>query len=295
MQEAFVKIWHGAGRFRAERGSAQGWLVSIARNQAIDLLRAPRAPARDIAEMHELADPGPGPEAARSAADDRRRIERCLETLPKDRARAVRAAYVEGWSYDELARHFDVPLEHDADLAAAGADQPQGVPRAMIDAPLETPEERDAALAGEYVLRLLPPEEAAACAAREATDPRFAAQVAVWRADLEGLDGAFAEAAPPAGLERRIEARLFGREPSGLARLWASVGLWRAVAAAAVLAALWVGVLAPPPGCRRRLVSPSPRSTATWRSSRFYEPQAAISSSTAPRAHWHPGGRSSSG
>jgi anti-sigma-K factor RskA len=116
----------------------------------------------------------------------------------------------------------------------------------MIDEPLETPEERDAALAGEYVLRLLPPEEAAVCAAREATDPGFAAQVATWRADLERLDGAFAEAAPPAGLERRIEARLFGREPSGLARLWRSVGLWRAVAAAAVLAALWVGVLAPP-------------------------------------------------
>ena len=110
VQEAFVKIWHGAGRFRAERGSAQGWLVSIARNQAIDLLRARRAPARDIAEMQELADPKPGPEAGALAADDRRRIERCLEALPKDRARAVRAAYVEGWSYDELARHFDVPL-----------------------------------------------------------------------------------------------------------------------------------------------------------------------------------------
>ena len=49
----------------------------------------------------------------------------------------------------------------------------------MIDEPLETPEERDAALAGEYVLRLLPHEEAAACAAREATDPRFAARCLV--------------------------------------------------------------------------------------------------------------------
>ena len=28
----------------------------------------------------------------------------------RDRAQAVRAAYVEGWSYDELARRFEVPL-----------------------------------------------------------------------------------------------------------------------------------------------------------------------------------------
>ena len=250
--------------------------------------------------MQELADPEPGPEAGALAADDRRRIERCLETLPKDRARAVRAAYVEGWSYDELARHFDVPLEHDADLAAAGADQPQGVPRAMIDAPLETPEERDAALAGEYVLRLLPAEEAAACAAREATDPRFAAQVAVWRADLEGLDGAFAEAAPPAGLERRIEARLFGREPSGLARLWASVGLWRAVAAAAVLAALWVGVLAPPAPRLRAAAAMLVSTLASVEQRRgaaggLRAAGGGAEPSTAPRARRRPGGRSSSG
>ena len=110
VQEAFVKIWHSAGRFQAGRGSAQGWLISIARNQAIDLLRSRRAPARDISQMFDLADPGPTPEASAVGSDDRRRIEDCLGALPSDRAQAVRAAYVEGWSYDELARRFEVPL-----------------------------------------------------------------------------------------------------------------------------------------------------------------------------------------
>src|SRR5687767_10406561 len=63
VQDAFIKIWHGAGRFHAGRGSAMGWLVAIARNQAIDVLRARRAPARDVNGMLDLADPGPGPEA----------------------------------------------------------------------------------------------------------------------------------------------------------------------------------------------------------------------------------------
>ena len=61
-------------------------------------------------EMLDLADHGPTPEASALGSDDRRRIEGCLGTLPRDRAAAVTAAYVEGWSYEELARRFDVPL-----------------------------------------------------------------------------------------------------------------------------------------------------------------------------------------
>jgi RNA polymerase sigma-70 factor (ECF subfamily) len=110
VQEAFVKIWRGAGRFQPGRGSAMGWLVSIVRNQAIDTLRARKAPARDIADLPELADSGPTPEAAALGADDRRRIARCLGELPEDRAGAVQGAYLQGMSYDELARRYDVPL-----------------------------------------------------------------------------------------------------------------------------------------------------------------------------------------
>jgi len=109
-QETFVKVWHSAGRYLPGRGSAVGWMVAIARNAAIDKLRARKAPTRDIADMIDLADPGPTPEASAARADDRRRIEVCLGQLPADRARAVRAAYVEGHTYDDLARAFGVPI-----------------------------------------------------------------------------------------------------------------------------------------------------------------------------------------
>jgi anti-sigma-K factor RskA len=109
------------------------------------------------------------------------------------------------------------------------------------------PGDRDAALAGEYVLRLLDPAEEAACAAREATDPAFAAEVARWRADLAELDAGFAAVTPSAGLRGRVEARLFpeAARPSALARVWNSLGLWRGLAAAATAAAVWLAV-APP-------------------------------------------------
>jgi anti-sigma-K factor RskA len=111
----------------------------------------------------------------------------------------------------------------------------------------EPPGDPDSALAAEYVLRLLDPAETAACADREARDAGFAALVRDWRSEFEALDAEFAAAAPTAGLQRRIEARLFGPEPSLLARLWRSTGLWRALATTAALAAIWLAVLRPTP------------------------------------------------
>lgn len=105
-----MRIWQKAGRYQPARGSGPGWIVAITRNAAIDRLRARRAPTRDIADMVDLADPGPTPEASAAAAQDRRRIEGCLGQLPEDRAQAVRAAYLEGHSYDDLAQRFSVPL-----------------------------------------------------------------------------------------------------------------------------------------------------------------------------------------
>lgn len=110
----------------------------------------------------------------------------------------------------------------------------------------DLPDDPDEALAAEYVLRLLSPDEEARCAARLVRDAGFAAEVARWEAEFAGLDGAFVPVAPPAWLRRRIEAAVFGPRPPLLARLWANAGLWRGVAAAAVAAAVAVGVFGVP-------------------------------------------------
>jgi anti-sigma-K factor RskA len=114
--------------------------------------------------------------------------------------------------------------------------------------PEDPPEGPESTLAAEYVLRLLGPDEEAACAVRVDREPAFAAEVARWQAHFSALDEAFSPVAPPVGLQARIEERLFGRRPSLLARIWGSAGLWRTVAAAALIA---LGVLlsrpTPPP------------------------------------------------
>ncbi|NKX43880.1 sigma-70 family RNA polymerase sigma factor [Roseicyclus persicicus] len=110
LQEVYVKIWHRADRYRVTGHSPMTWLITVARNHAIDRLRAEGPPTADLDQLAPLAAPGPSPEASAIAASEARRIGACLGELPADRADAVRGAYLEGRSYAELAERYGVPL-----------------------------------------------------------------------------------------------------------------------------------------------------------------------------------------
>jgi len=110
LQEVFVKVWRNAGRYAANGLSPMTWLITVARNSAIDKLRARKAATDDMDAMAELPDRGPTPEAAAVAASEAARITSCLGELETDRAGAVRGAYLDGQSYQDLADRYDVPL-----------------------------------------------------------------------------------------------------------------------------------------------------------------------------------------
>jgi RNA polymerase sigma-70 factor (ECF subfamily) len=110
LQEVYVKIWQRADRYIAGPTSPISWLVAIARNHCLDILRA-RRPVTDTLEgALEVPDTLPDPEQATAQGQDKSRIESCLAQLEADRAEAVRGAYLDGYSYDELASRFSVPL-----------------------------------------------------------------------------------------------------------------------------------------------------------------------------------------
>jgi len=110
IQEVYVRIWRRAGSFRADQASAMAWLVTIARNQAIDLIRARQPATLEYDDAPDIADQAPDPEARAALSGETRRIEGCLGELEADRAAAVVAAYMEGLSYQELAEQYAVPL-----------------------------------------------------------------------------------------------------------------------------------------------------------------------------------------
>ncbi len=110
LQEVFVKVWRHADRYRVNGLSPMTWLITVARNTAIDRLRARRSEGAGETALERLRDDAPDPEALAVAASEARAIARCMAELDRDRAAAVRGAYLEGQSYADLARRFDVPL-----------------------------------------------------------------------------------------------------------------------------------------------------------------------------------------
>ncbi|MGF6172949.1 sigma-70 family RNA polymerase sigma factor [Ensifer sp. 4252] len=110
LQEIYVRIWQHADRFSPGQSTPMPWLAAVARNRAIDLIRARKPVANAIDEAYDLADPAADPEKSAVVRAEGRRIDACMEELETDRADAVRRAYVEGLSYQELADMYAVPL-----------------------------------------------------------------------------------------------------------------------------------------------------------------------------------------
>ena len=110
MQDTFVKVWKNADRFAVNGYSPMTWLITIARNTAIDRLRATKVDA-DIADFTDtIAATGPSAEGRIIAAAEARRISACFNELDPDRSAAIKGAYLDGKSYAELAESFSVPL-----------------------------------------------------------------------------------------------------------------------------------------------------------------------------------------
>ncbi|MDM9626203.1 sigma-70 family RNA polymerase sigma factor [Rhizobium sp. S152] len=110
LQETYMKIWLRASVYAATSGAPSPWLAAIARNQAIDLMRTRKPVADELDTAYDLADDEPDPETQTVIKDEGRRIDTCMEELEADRAVAVKRAYVEGLSYQELADQFGIPL-----------------------------------------------------------------------------------------------------------------------------------------------------------------------------------------
>jgi RNA polymerase sigma-70 factor (ECF subfamily) len=111
LQEVYLTIWRRADRFDPGRASVMAWISTIARNRAIDRLRArgPLAHA-DPADGLEILDGAPDAEALAIAADDSGRLHDCLSQLDERTAAAIRTAFFEGVTSEALARRMGAPL-----------------------------------------------------------------------------------------------------------------------------------------------------------------------------------------
>jgi RNA polymerase sigma-70 factor, ECF subfamily len=119
VQEAYVRIWLNAASYRPTLASPMSWMISIARNRAIDIARKS---ARDIysdeSSLARLLSGGPDTPGTIDIPEDENDAEvnrlisvfAALQTLDPAKRQLVIAAYVHGESRSHLSERFGVPV-----------------------------------------------------------------------------------------------------------------------------------------------------------------------------------------
>jgi len=109
-QDAFVSLWRGAAGYDPRRGAVSTWLIAIARNRAVDLVR--RRAARPADPHAEVEPPDESPAAADLvvAAETSGEVATALAELPPPQREVILLAYFHGLSHSEIAERLDVPL-----------------------------------------------------------------------------------------------------------------------------------------------------------------------------------------
>jgi RNA polymerase sigma-70 factor (ECF subfamily) len=107
LQDVYLRIWQRAGSYRSELGDPLAWMIAIARNRAIDEVRARRRTGLESSEDVELS-----AELAQGPVDlsSRDALSHCLDRLEPQQRACIILAYVHGYSREELASRFDRPV-----------------------------------------------------------------------------------------------------------------------------------------------------------------------------------------
>jgi len=114
VQDVFLQLWRNAAAYDAQRGPFVPWLLTLARNRALDHLRLKSERQRRREEQtDELPPVVAAPPEYEKELDERRRVEKVRSLmgglLPQQK-RAIELAYFEGLSHSEIADKLKEPL-----------------------------------------------------------------------------------------------------------------------------------------------------------------------------------------
>lgn len=116
LQDTFVRVWSRASTYEASLGSPITWLARIARNSAIDRLRAKKVRHLvDAARTDTDAEPAEPttdvtPEAVFADASTSVVVRGALSTLPAPQRTLIEAAFFDGYTHQELSARYGMPL-----------------------------------------------------------------------------------------------------------------------------------------------------------------------------------------
>lgn len=110
VQETFLTVWRKAALYAPERGSANAWVYTIARNVRIDRLRREPIWQELTEEPDNRASDDPPADEALAAGQIQARVRDVLNQLPPEQATVVRLAFIDGLSHAQIAEATGAPL-----------------------------------------------------------------------------------------------------------------------------------------------------------------------------------------
>lgn len=113
LQETFLRVWNRVQSFDQQRGALGPWVLTVARNRAIDYLRSlDGRMAANTLDLDRLENPKLFSNFEDSALtiDRAQRLKEAFEKLSPNQRMAIELAYYEGLSQTEMAERLKQPL-----------------------------------------------------------------------------------------------------------------------------------------------------------------------------------------
>lgn len=109
-QEAMLEVWRNAASFEPGRGSAAGWVLTIAHRRAVDRVRAEQASTDRVRRAATSDIPYDDVTDTVTTRLEQQQIRRCLGHLTDLQRETVTLAYFNGYSYREVAELLHTAL-----------------------------------------------------------------------------------------------------------------------------------------------------------------------------------------
>lgn len=113
VQELFLRVWNKGRDFDPEKGALGVWVLSVARNMAIDYVRSAQARFQTRLRSIEQTDQvsfSYKPKEPESVIDNVRAVKLAFAELNSNQRRVLEMAYFEGFSQSEIAAKLQEPL-----------------------------------------------------------------------------------------------------------------------------------------------------------------------------------------
>lgn len=113
VQDVFLQLWRNANHYDSARGPFVPWLLTLARNRALDQLRLKSERQRRLEDQTQHLPSVIAAPEYELALDEKRRAERVralMASLTPQQKKAIELAYFEGLSHSEIAEALKEPL-----------------------------------------------------------------------------------------------------------------------------------------------------------------------------------------